>query len=164
MGTECTDYKKQCKVCRQTLQASSFSKESRNKDGLMGKCKRCRLAKEREYLKTENGVRSRKLALENYKNSGKQKLATTKYWSSVRGQEMKMLGHVRDKLSGKERTRRLTQYYIYSGKLKRQPCERCGSSDNIQAHHEDYSKPRDVMWLCPIHHAERHKEMRNAAS
>ncbi len=39
-----------------------------------------------------------------------------------------------------------------SGKLIPEPCEICGSEDIVQAHHRDYSKPLDVMWLCPNHH------------
>ena len=45
------------------------------------------------------------------------------------------------------------------GLLVRQPCERCGTVDNIHAHHEDYSKPLDVNWLCRQHHHERHVEI-----
>jgi len=45
---------------------------------------------------------------------------------------------------------------IRAGKLIRKPCEVCGS-ESAQAHHDDYSKPLDVRWLCTIHHAEWHK-------
>jgi len=47
---------------------------------------------------------------------------------------------------------------IRDGKLKRLPCERCGDK-KAEAHHEDYSKPFDVMWLCKNHHMARHKEI-----
>lgn len=43
---------------------------------------------------------------------------------------------------------------IRAHRLTRQPCERCGSA-NVFAHHEDYSRPLDVRWLCrPCHRAE----------
>ena len=45
---------------------------------------------------------------------------------------------------------------IHSGKLKCQPCEACGATEGIAAHHDDYSKPLEVRWLCNrchrIHH------------
>ena len=44
---------------------------------------------------------------------------------------------------------------IRDGRLTRQPCEACG--DKAQAHHDDYSKPLDVRWLCTKHHAEWHR-------
>ena len=39
-----------------------------------------------------------------------------------------------------------------SGRLIPGHCEICGTDDNIQAHHPDYLKPLEVMWLCPEHH------------
>lgn len=51
---------------------------------------------------------------------------------------------------------------IRSGKLERGPCEVCGVTKRIQAHHDDYSKPLSVRWLCIDHHAEHHKRKREA--
>jgi hypothetical protein len=45
------------------------------------------------------------------------------------------------------------------GRLVKRPCERCGAADLVHAHHDDYEKPLDVMWLCPLHHRQRHKEL-----
>lgn len=58
----------------------------------------------------------------------------------------------------KHHAHKVVEYALKSGSLIRQPCERCGSPKS-QAHHEDYSKPREVMWLCPKHHHERHREI-----
>ena len=44
---------------------------------------------------------------------------------------------------------------VKNGKLVKKTCEVCGS-EKVHAHHDDYSKPFDVRWLCPIHHAEVH--------
>jgi predicted DNA-binding protein YlxM (UPF0122 family) len=54
---------------------------------------------------------------------------------------------------------------IQRGILVRQPCEVCGANgtfadgrSEVQAHHDDYSKPLAVRWLCQKHHHEWHKE------
>ena len=33
------------------------------------------------------------------------------------------------------------------------------ATSRVHAHHEDYDYPLDVIWLCPIHHKARHKEL-----
>lgn len=51
---------------------------------------------------------------------------------------------------------------LRTGRLQRKPCERCGETKLVHAHHDDYSKRREVMWLCPLHHKQRHRELRNS--
>lgn len=51
---------------------------------------------------------------------------------------------------------------LLSGKMRRCSCEVCGV-ENAQAHHDDYSQPLSVVWLCPKHHKERHNLMKIAA-
>ncbi len=53
---------------------------------------------------------------------------------------------------------------VRSGRLERRPCERCGSEVNVHAHHDDYSRPLEVMWLCQLHHKERHRELAATAA
>lgn len=38
-----------------------------------------------------------------------------------------------------------------NGTLKKLPCKFCGEIKS-EAHHENYSKPLDVVWLCRKHH------------
>lgn len=42
------------------------------------------------------------------------------------------------------------------GDIKKMPCEICGVTKKVQGHHDDYSKPLDVRWLCIKHHWELH--------
>lgn len=44
---------------------------------------------------------------------------------------------------------------LRTGRLTRQPCEVCGA-EKVHAHHDDYSRPLEVRWLCPAHHREIH--------
>lgn len=44
------------------------------------------------------------------------------------------------------------------GKLQKGPCEVCGTTKKVEAHHRDYSKPLEVNWLCrPCHKATHEK-------
>lgn len=44
---------------------------------------------------------------------------------------------------------------IKNGEIAPQACEKCGSIP-ADAHHDDYSKPLDLRWLCRSHHREIH--------
>ncbi len=69
----------------------------------------------------------------------------------------------RRKLADKERhpekheARELVQREIRSGRMSRGEWEVCGMT-NAHAHHDDYAKPLDVRWLCPVHHREHHAQ------
>lgn len=41
---------------------------------------------------------------------------------------------------------------IARGNLIKHPCMICGKIERVQAHHDDYSRPLDIKWLCPSHH------------
>lgn len=55
----------------------------------------------------------------------------------------------------KQRARQKVRTALKSGRLTRQPC-RCGST-KVEAHHAEYSRPLDVVWLCKKHHAQEHR-------
>lgn len=55
----------------------------------------------------------------------------------------------------KHAANRAVFYAIRSGALVRQPCEVCGEL-KVDAHHDDYTQPLAVRWLCRKHHAEHH--------
>ena len=56
----------------------------------------------------------------------------------------------------------LVRRAVLSGVIIKAPCVRC-ANENTVAHHEDYSKPLSVIWLCRKCHMARHAEMRVAA-
>ena len=56
------------------------------------------------------------------------------------------------------RAHRMVAYHTRKGNLTRRPCSVCGREDS-HAHHDDYRHPLDVLWLCPVHHKERHAEL-----
>jgi hypothetical protein len=48
---------------------------------------------------------------------------------------------------------------LRDGRLQRMPCLVCGKK--AEAHHPDYDRPLDVMWLCHEHHMEAHALVAN---
>jgi hypothetical protein len=58
----------------------------------------------------------------------------------------------------KRRAQKTVENALVWGRMTRKPCERCGA-DKAHAHHENYSKPLEVMWLCPKHHRQRHADI-----
>lgn len=48
-----------------------------------------------------------------------------------------------------------THRALKRGRLVKQPCEVCNAPD-VEAHHDDYSQPLAVRWLCKEHHRAHH--------
>lgn len=47
---------------------------------------------------------------------------------------------------------------IRNGRLIKMACRKCGNPKS-EAHHEDYNRPLDVIWLCKDCHGARHREI-----
>jgi hypothetical protein len=43
-----------------------------------------------------------------------------------------------------------------SGVIKKLPCVVCGTTERLEKHHSDYSKPLEVVFLCSVHHKAVH--------
>jgi len=46
---------------------------------------------------------------------------------------------------------------IKNGALVKGRCAVCKTYEDVEAHHSDYSRPRDVHWLCWYHHKLEHR-------
>lgn len=53
----------------------------------------------------------------------------------------------------KANARSYLHQYLRRGHMVKQPCEKCGGLE-VEAHHHDYDKPLDVIWLCRGKHLE----------
>lgn len=62
--------------------------------------------------------------------------------------------------SDKNFARRQVSYALKTGTLKKEPCI-CGET-KVDAHHGDYKRPLDVIWLCKKHHSEVHTTQNRA--
>lgn len=56
----------------------------------------------------------------------------------------------------KESCRQKTIRAVKNGKITKTACIICGDV-NVEAHHDDYTNPLDVKWMCKKHHLEMHR-------
>lgn len=66
----------------------------------------------------------------------------------------------------KRRARVAVGNALRDGRLERGECARRGDDceGRIEAHHEDYERPLEVVWVCSVHHGELDKERRASYS
>lgn len=137
---------KRCFKCRQKKLKSQFYKHPAMADGLLGKCKSCtkKDVRERYYDPTKT------LQIREYERLRNQ----TAHRKNKRAQYLRT---ARKRYPGKNRARWKVRTALERGKLIRLPCKKCGAK--AQAHHTDYRKPLEVIWLCTTHHKEIHKKL-----
>ena len=85
-----------------------------------------------------------------YKRTEKGKLAQKKYYFSQAKKDESKKWQQRNRL--KHNVHNIVYNATKSGKLLKQNCEVCGKK-NAFAHHDDYSQPLEVRWLCNYHHS-----------
>ena len=149
-----------CTKCKEIKEDRDFGRDKRNKNGLQSRCKNCCKMDKRE----RNGYRY-EIYTDEYKEKRKKEARcyqkeylktyrkTEKYKKYAR--EYKKILYKSKKNILKIKCRGKLNNKIYSGKIKKLPCEICGAL-NVEAHHEDYNKPCDVRWLCVKHHKQLH--------
>jgi ribosomal protein S27AE len=75
-------------------------------------------------------------------------------WNKVHPEVMrKVEANYRKRFPNKQVAHAKVAVAIQTGRLTRKPCEVCGAK-SVEAHHDDYSKPLNVRWLCKTHHME----------
>lgn len=153
---------KTCFKCERGLPLDAFYRHRMMADGYLGKCKEC----------TKADVRANRLARRPYYIAYERARANLPH-HVARRQEY---GKTTD---GREAARKAQHMYLErypekraanvqfgnalrDGKIARQPCESCGE-ERAQGHHDDYSKPLEVRWLCVKCHASHHRAERRAA-
>lgn len=113
----------------------------------------------KEYIKQwqlNNKEKTRFYFRKWYENGGKEKLKIRRGKSTKDSPHRISLAKSIKKYPERQKARQILAYEIKKGNLKRLPCEKCGETEKIHAHHEDYSKPLEVIWLCSKHHKEIH--------
>lgn len=112
------------------------------KDGILGKCKECTKADVRENRSNRREYYSN-YDRERFKRPERKK----QFVASLRRQRIAN--------PQKAKARNAVSNAIRDGRLFKLPCEFCGESQKVEAHHGDYSKPLDVVWVCFKCHREK---------
>jgi hypothetical protein len=178
---------KKCSKCCTEKPLSEFYENRHVRSGYFARCKTCVKGFQSAWNRTVAGKECiRKFREENpdkwiayneaYGKSKKGKESRKKYKTSVRGKEVKKkyllrryggesgLRKARREKLDKHRTPEKAVAWdkayraIQAGKIIRVPCT-CGNP-NSEAHHEDYSKPLDVIFLCASCHQKLHYQKR----
>lgn len=140
-----TRFDKECFKCKAIKPIAEFYKHSMMADGYLNKCKECAKNDATEQ-RNKNIEKVRAYDKARAKEPHRAKLAAevNKAWRAEDARRSKAHGAVASA--------------IRKGLLVSTPCIRCGEQKSL-AHHEDYDKPLEVMWLCQPCHKQRHKEI-----
>lgn len=147
---------KTCFRCGVEKLLDEYYKHPSMADGHLNKCKSCTKSdtKLRHELKSKDLEWVEKELARHREKARKARLE--KRWKSSPQSRNEWRKRNREKQSAHNAVAKA----LKKGKLIKKPCVKCGC-ENSQAHHDDYNKPLDVVWLCPKHHAEHHVQMRS---
>lgn len=131
-----------CRMCGEDKPIEEFYKHPEMTDGYLNQCKKCKRDYQRRYARTKGGKATERRR--NQKPARRKELAAR----SRRWGEDNLL---------KIRAQRKVSTALRSGKLVRpESCQDCrGVVQRLHAHHENYSRPLDVLWLCVPCHGKR---------
>ncbi len=122
---------------------TAFAVNRRMADGLLNECRDCRSAYQKEWYRL-NAERVR----QRVKSHRDEHIEAARAYDRARG--------YRHPGALKLAAYNAVHIALDGGHLVRLPCIECGSPQS-DAHHDDYSKPLDVIWLCRAHHMARHR-------
>lgn len=95
------------------------------------------------------------------KNTNKIIKRTKAYQATEKGREAQKKSDTRQKIINSEKilARDILGKAIKSNEITKVSCEICGNG-RVHGHHNDYSEPLKVQWLCAKHHGEHHRKLR----
>ena len=128
---------KPCVACGEIKSVDEFYKNGACRDA---ECKICIRARSRQYY-ANHAEAERRRQKTYYREHRTQMLAVRADWA-----KQNIMA---------SRAHSAVYHAIKIGLLTPEPCRLCNVTPGL-AHHEDYSKPLDVDWLCAKHHNRRH--------
>lgn len=151
---------KLCSHCKKRKLLKEFHKDKYRPSGRTCQCRKCRLLLHKEidaryYKKHQQAILAR---LRNRRRKNPEKFAAAmRRWRNKHlalWRERQTKYNRANKLRVNARTKLI--YWKNKGVIKQKPCIVCGSLKS-EAHHCDYKKPLEVMWMCKLHHKAWHR-------
>lgn len=128
---------KHCQKCKQNkkdLCVNSKRINAKGKEVFSYLCRDCNTARFKSYRASKHG----------------KKMTYSAVYRSIK------------KHKDKVNARMILNYNVKHGKIKRpSKCSCCRLEKKIEAHHSDYSKPLNVLWLCRSCHSDLHRQIDN---
>lgn len=151
---------KTCKDCGVHKPLTDYYAHSAMSDGHLSSCKECvksrvKLHREKNIERVRKYDRNRpnhKERVQKTLERERQKKKDPEYRAKIAAQKREW----QRKNAEKRAAHVLLNNAVRDGRVKKLPCVVCGS-ELSEGHHEDYTKPLEVVWLCRKHHAEAHK-------
>lgn len=180
-----------CRKCKIEKDESQYGQLKCSKDGINPRCRQCCCDSVKRSKKSPETIANKKKYVAQWQKDNRDKrlqqsrdwyernlekaremslVATRKYLSTEHGRKKaaeRSLEWDRQN-STKRRVHDRTMYAVETGKLVRpSECSKCHKEGLPHAHHEDYSKPYDVIWLCStchfyLHHQSKHHRERTS--
>lgn len=142
-----------CYKCNSIKGIENFHKDRTRKDGLSSLCKECAYIKTRKYFDTEKGKMVRRKSERRSERIKAKKL----YSKTKERRDYQREYNKRNAQSIKTIARWKVRNAINGGKLVRPlQCTFCNKKCKPNAHHIDYTKPLDILWLCVKCHKKIH--------
>jgi len=150
---------KRCKKCNELKPLSEFYYAKSTKDGHQGDCKNCQRNRlkiiyhaQHPFARTNTGISKTKeystITKRNHrKNNPEKELARRIAYRDRYNELQRQRYH--------KKNPNASYHKLKDKKLKKRPCTICGNI-NVEAHHDDYSKPLEIKWLCRRHHLQIH--------
>jgi hypothetical protein len=137
-----------CSACRKDLPETEFHRDARKPTGRRARCRSCEYA-----ARGPRPNRLRRPPADPEKDRARRRLYRRQHPEMTRASRRKSI----EATPTKQRARVLLNRALRDGSMPRPDhCSECKETCIPHGHHEDYSQPFEVVWLCARCHAKRH--------
>lgn len=119
-----------------------FYTHSQMGDGHLNKCKAC----------VRQRVRTHRAVNEHVREYDRERAKTP----ARRSARKRVVGRWGSENPVKKKATYAVNNAVRDGRIEKLPCHFCGADESLEAHHHDYARPLDVVWLCVKCHRRYH--------